>query len=157
VRVLLDTNCLTDGLRGTDRELARKLEEAVEVHIPFVTLAEIKAGFLAGRRTAENEGLLAAFIRLPGVSVLFADHETTDVYARLFQAPAGVQGIDSPARPVYVASACSRSAYARSAFSMSAMISSAASIPAESRTRLSRIPIRSRCLGARSRCDAMAG
>jgi tRNA(fMet)-specific endonuclease VapC len=85
VRVLLDTNCLTDGLRGTDRELARKLEEAVEVHIPFVTLAEIKAGFLAGRRSAENEGLLAAFLRLPGVSALFADHETTDVYARLFQ------------------------------------------------------------------------
>lgn len=85
MRVLLDTNCLTDGLRGADRELARKLEEAVEVHIPFVTLAEIKAGFLAGRRTAENEGLLAAFLRLPGVSVLFADHGTTDVYARLFQ------------------------------------------------------------------------
>jgi len=85
VRVLLDTNCLADGLRGADRELARKLEEAVEVHIPFVTLAEIKAGFLAGRRTAENEGLLAAFLRLPGVAVLFADHETTEVYARLFQ------------------------------------------------------------------------
>jgi len=85
VRVLLDTNCLTDGLRGTDPELARKLEEAVEVHIPFVTLAEIKAGFLVGRRTAENEGLLAAFLRLPGVSVLFTDHQTTDVYARLFQ------------------------------------------------------------------------
>jgi len=85
VRVLLDTSCLTDGLRGTDPELARKLEEAVEVHIPFVTLAEIKAGFLVGRRTAENEGLLAAFLRLPGVSVLFADHQTTDVYARLFQ------------------------------------------------------------------------
>jgi tRNA(fMet)-specific endonuclease VapC len=85
VRVLLDTNCLTDGLRGADHELARKLEEAVEVHIPFVTLAEIKAGFLVGRRTAENEGLLAAFLRLPGVSVLFADQETTDVYARLFQ------------------------------------------------------------------------
>ncbi|HTD44494.1 MAG TPA: type II toxin-antitoxin system VapC family toxin [Bryobacteraceae bacterium] len=85
MRVLLDTNCLTDGLRGTDPELARKLEEAVDVHIPFVTLAEIKAGFLVGRRTAENEGLLAAFLRLPGVSVLFADHQTTDVYARLFQ------------------------------------------------------------------------
>lgn len=85
MRVLLDTNCLTDGLRGADPELARKLEEAVEVHIPFVTLAEIKAGFLAGRRTAENEGLLAAFLRLPGVSVLFTDYQTTDVYARLFQ------------------------------------------------------------------------
>jgi len=103
VRVLLDTNCLTDGLRGADPELARKLEEAVEVHIPFVTLAEIKAGFLVGRRTAENEGLLAAFLRLPGVSVLFADLETTDVYARLFQQLRRA-GTPIPANDLWIAS-----------------------------------------------------
>ena len=103
MRVLLDTNCLTDGLRGADPELARKLEEAVEVHIPFVTLAEIKAGFLVGRRTAENEGLLAAFLRLPGVSVLFADLETTDVYARLFQQLRRA-GTPIPANDLWIAS-----------------------------------------------------
>jgi len=81
--VLLDTNRLTDAFRG-EAEIVETLERAVEVWVPFVALAEIKAGFAGGSRGGENEGLLHAFLRLPGVGVLFADSETTDVYARLF-------------------------------------------------------------------------
>ena len=83
MRVLLDTNRLTDAFRG-EAEIVETLERAAEVWIPFVAFAEIKAGFLGGSRPGENEGLLYAFLRLPGVGVLFADSETTDVYARLF-------------------------------------------------------------------------
>ena len=83
MRALLDTNRLTDALCG-ERAIVKTLERAVEVWVPFVALAEIKAGFLGGRRTAENERLLLSFLRLPGVAVLYADGETTDVYARLF-------------------------------------------------------------------------
>jgi len=83
MRVLLDTYRLTDAFRG-EAEIVETLEQAAEVWVPFVTLAEIKAGFLGGSRASENEGLLHAFLRLPGVGVLFADSETTDVYARLF-------------------------------------------------------------------------
>ncbi len=83
MRALLDTNRLTDVFRG-DAALVKILERAEEVWIPFVALGEIKAGFLAGSRPAENERLLFAFLTLPGVGVLFADRETTDVYARLF-------------------------------------------------------------------------
>jgi hypothetical protein len=46
---------------------------------------------------------------------------------------------------------------ALSALSRSLMISSMASIPAEIRTRLSRMPIRSRIFGEISRCEDMAG
>ena len=83
MNVLLDTNRLTDAFRG-EATIVKILEQAADVWIPFVALAEIKAGFLAGGRPTENEGLLNAFLRLPGVDVLFADRETTDVYARLF-------------------------------------------------------------------------
>ena len=83
MRILLDTNRLMDAFRGAP-EMVKNLEQAAEIWIPFVALAEIKAGFLGGTRPAENEGLLQAFLRLPGVEVLFADRETTDVYARLF-------------------------------------------------------------------------
>lgn len=83
MRVLLDTNRLTDAFRG-EAEIVETLERAAEVWIPFVALAEIKAGFLGGSRPGENEGLLHAFLRLPGVGILFADSETTDAYARLF-------------------------------------------------------------------------
>ncbi len=83
MNLLLDTNCLTDAFRG-ESATVRIVEQAAEVWIPFVTLAEIKAGFLAGNRTAENERLLHEFLLLPGVALLYADRETTDVYARLF-------------------------------------------------------------------------
>jgi len=85
MRVLLDTNRLTDALRG-DESVGALVEEAEEVWISFVTLAEIKAGLLGGnpRRRAQNEALLLRFLRLPCVSILYPDSETTEVYARLF-------------------------------------------------------------------------
>jgi tRNA(fMet)-specific endonuclease VapC len=83
VRILLDTNRLTDVFRG-DAALIRIVESARVVWLPFIALAEIKAGFLAGKRAAANEVLLLAFLQLPHVDVVYADHETTEVYARLF-------------------------------------------------------------------------
>lgn len=85
MRLLLDTNRLTDALRR-DRTIADLVERATEVWISFVTIGEIKAGFLGGhpRRRAHNEGLLLRFLGLPSVNVLYADRETTEVYARLF-------------------------------------------------------------------------
>lgn len=83
MKILIDTNRLTDLLCG-DSEIENAIERAIEVWVPFITLGELKAGFLCGRRAAENEALLAAFLALPGVDILCADRETTDVYARLF-------------------------------------------------------------------------
>ena len=83
MNVLLDTSRLTDAFRG-EASIVKVLEQATEIWVPFIVLAEIKAGFLAGSRATENERLLHAFLRLPGVEVLFADRETTDVYPRLF-------------------------------------------------------------------------
>jgi tRNA(fMet)-specific endonuclease VapC len=83
VRILVDTNSLTDVFRGAPA-LVRIVESAREVWLPFVALAEIKAGFLVGERSAANEALLLAFLQLPHVDVVYADHETTEIYARLF-------------------------------------------------------------------------
>ena len=54
---MLDTNRLTDAFRG-EAAVVKIIEQAAEVWIPFVALAEIKAGFLAGSPSAENKGLL---------------------------------------------------------------------------------------------------
>lgn len=83
MRILVDTNSLTDVFRGAPA-LVRIVESAREVWLPFVALAEIKAGFLVGERSAANEALLLAFLQLPHVDVVYADHETTEIYARLF-------------------------------------------------------------------------
>lgn len=85
MRILLDTNSLTDVLRQ-DPPITTAVEEAHEIYVSFVTLAEIRAGFLGGgpRRRAHNEGLLLRFLQMPSVLSLYADSETTEVYARLF-------------------------------------------------------------------------
>jgi tRNA(fMet)-specific endonuclease VapC len=83
MRLLLDTNRLTDVFRG-EASVTHTIEHAMEVWLPFVALAEIKAGFLAGKKAQDNEKLLNTFLRLPSVAILYADRETTEVYARLF-------------------------------------------------------------------------
>lgn len=83
MRIALDTNRLTDLFRG-DAELGAFLGGCDEVGIPFVVLAEMKAGFLGGTRSAANERLLASFLVRETVVVLYPDRETTEQYARLF-------------------------------------------------------------------------
>ncbi len=48
MNVLLDTNRLTDAFRG-EASIVKVLERATEIWVPFIVLAEIKAGFLAGK------------------------------------------------------------------------------------------------------------
>jgi tRNA(fMet)-specific endonuclease VapC len=83
VNIVLDTNRLTDVLRG-ESDVTAVVERASIIVIPFIALAEIRAGLLLGRGRRENEPALSRFLALPGVDVVFADHETTEVYARLF-------------------------------------------------------------------------
>lgn len=85
MRVLLDTNRLSDILRH-DEHAVRVFERAEEVFIPFVALAELKAGFAGGNpaRMAKNEAGLLRLLQKPGVEVIFADGETLEVYARIF-------------------------------------------------------------------------
>ncbi|MCX6590893.1 MAG: type II toxin-antitoxin system VapC family toxin [Acidobacteria bacterium] len=82
MRILLDTNRLTDLLRG-EPAIVRLVEQADEVWLPYVVMAEIKAGFLGGTRLSQNMALLAAFMAT-GVTVLYADEQTLEAYARLF-------------------------------------------------------------------------
>jgi tRNA(fMet)-specific endonuclease VapC len=83
MRVALDTNRLTDLFQG-DADLAGFLGGCQEVWIPYVVLAEMKAGFLGGTRQIQNEALLSNLLSRETVSILYASRETTEQYARLF-------------------------------------------------------------------------
>jgi predicted nucleic acid-binding protein len=83
VRVALDTNRLTDLFQG-DSHLADRLAVSDEVWIPFVVLAEIKAGFYGGTQQHRNEILLRNLLGKPTVSILLPTRETAEQYARLF-------------------------------------------------------------------------
>jgi tRNA(fMet)-specific endonuclease VapC len=83
VRVALDTNRLTDLLRG-DAALAERLAACEEVRIPLIVLAEIMAGFYGGTRQRRNEALLRRFLAKPTVALLLPGRETAEQYARLY-------------------------------------------------------------------------
>ncbi len=84
MRVALDSNRYRDLCQG-DRDVARILEEADEVFVPFTVLAELRAGFALGTMGRENEQVLQRFLRKPGVEVLFPGDTTTRTYARLYR------------------------------------------------------------------------
>lgn len=84
MRIALDTNRYTDLCRG-DTELARTLENADEILLPFVVLAELRAGFAFGSKGRENEEVLRQFLDTPGVEVLYAGDATTRTYASLYR------------------------------------------------------------------------
>jgi tRNA(fMet)-specific endonuclease VapC len=84
VRVALDTNRYVDLCKGVESTV-EALETADIVLLPFVVLAELRAGFLLGRRQVENERALNAFLLKDGVEVLFADDQTTHHYASVYR------------------------------------------------------------------------
>ncbi|MEO8597474.1 MAG: type II toxin-antitoxin system VapC family toxin [Candidatus Solibacter sp.] len=83
MRVAIDTNRLTDLLRG-DARFAEYLGACDEVWIPLIVLGELKAGFQGGTQRHRNEALLQRFLAKATVSVLLPGRETAEHYARVF-------------------------------------------------------------------------
>jgi predicted nucleic acid-binding protein len=83
VRIALDTNCYCDAARSDERVMGL-LRRAEEVYLPFVVLAELRAGFRGGNQAGPNEANLSQFLDSPRVHVLYADDQTTHHYARLY-------------------------------------------------------------------------
>ena len=83
MNIVVDTNRYRDFCAG-DPGAAELFRAADTVCLPFVTIAELRAGFLAGSAGARNEGVLARFLGRPRVRVLWPDEQTTHHYARLF-------------------------------------------------------------------------
>jgi tRNA(fMet)-specific endonuclease VapC len=84
VRLALDTNRYVDLCKGVD-ETARLVSVAEAVFLPFVVVAELRAGFALGKRAAENERVLRRFLLKSGVAVLYPDDQTTHHYAAAFR------------------------------------------------------------------------
>jgi tRNA(fMet)-specific endonuclease VapC len=80
VNLALDTNRYVDFCKG-DPQTVAALEEASSIHLPFVVLGELRAGFRMGRRGVENERALREFLMKDGVRPLYPDDQTTHHYA----------------------------------------------------------------------------
>jgi len=83
LKIAIDVNRYVDFVRGVDEAVAC-LQRAGEIFLPFIALAELRAGFRCGRRAKANEAALCQFLHSDRVSVLFPDEQTTHVYADIF-------------------------------------------------------------------------
>jgi len=83
MRLALDTNAYVTFARGEDWAVAA-VRQADAIFMPVVVLAELRAGFLCGSRTKQNEQALIRFLNSKRVSIAEISDETTHQFARLF-------------------------------------------------------------------------
>ncbi|MCZ7686730.1 MAG: type II toxin-antitoxin system VapC family toxin [Sandaracinaceae bacterium] len=101
MRLALDTNRYRDLADGLD-EVVGTLEHAESVSVPFVVVAELRAGFAVGSKGKTNERTLQRFLAKPGISVLYADERTTRTYASLYR-QLRAQGTPIPTNDLWIA------------------------------------------------------
>jgi len=101
VRIALDTNRYRDLTSGVE-EAVELLEHAEAIFMPFVVLAELRAGFAIGKKGRANERVLQRFLAKPGVDALFPDDGTTLSYATLYRQLRS-QGTPLPTNDLWIA------------------------------------------------------
>ena len=70
--------------------------------MPFVVLAELRAGFLCGTLARRNEQTLTRFLNAERVRILFPDEDTTHHFAHVF-AQLRLQGTPIPVNDIWIA------------------------------------------------------
>jgi predicted nucleic acid-binding protein len=83
MRIALDSNRYTDLCRGVP-DVVEIVENAEQIHVPLIVVAEQRAGFAHGSAREKNERVLTKFLNNPGVFVLSPDDQTTFFYADLY-------------------------------------------------------------------------
>lgn len=101
MRIALDTNAYTAMISG-DAAITTLIEQADAVAMPFVVLAELRAGFRVGSRGKQNEQILQRFLGLPAVEELYPDGQTTRTFADLY-AQLRKQGTPIPQNDLWLA------------------------------------------------------
>lgn len=101
MRLALDTNRYRDLCEGKT-PVVEILSRAEMIAVPFVVLAELRAGFAVGQRGPENERVLRRFLHKPGVSVIHATEATTRAYANLYR-QLRTQGTPIPTNDLWIA------------------------------------------------------
>lgn len=99
--VAIDVNRYCDFSKGSD-EAVQVIRNAERVVVPFVVLAELRAGFRRGSQAKTNERLLMEFLQPPWVEVAYADEATTHFYAILY-AELRQAGTPIPTNDIWIA------------------------------------------------------
>ena len=101
MKLALDTNRYVDLCRQ-DEEVCQNLEMAEVIYLPFVVIAELRAGFSIGQKGKQNEQILQRFLRKSDVHALYPTEITTQCYANLFR-QLRRQGTPIPTNDLWIA------------------------------------------------------
>lgn len=101
MRLAIDTNRYRDLCDGKP-DVVTRLETADAIFLPFVVLAELRAGFAVGTRGRANERVLHQFLSQPGVAILHTTDATTRSYAALYRQLRS-QGTPIPTSDLWIA------------------------------------------------------
>lgn len=101
MRLALDTNKYTDLVRGDAATLAT-LNEADEICIPFVVLAELEFGFRRGSQYLANRKKFDQFVAVSEPEFLWADRKAVEIYANL-RVQLHQQGTPIPENDIWIA------------------------------------------------------
>jgi predicted nucleic acid-binding protein len=83
VRIAIDTNRYRDYGLGEAGAVDR-FQTAEKIWVPFVVVAELRAGFAYGSRSNQNERTLTAFLSRSRVGLLLPTDQTTRIYAQVY-------------------------------------------------------------------------
>ncbi|MDA3950313.1 MAG: type II toxin-antitoxin system VapC family toxin [Spirochaeta sp.] len=84
VDIAIDTNRYRDFVDGLS-ETVSVFRTSPKILIPFVVVAELRAGFAVGSRGGENERVFEQFLHRPRVGVLLPTMDTARHYANLYR------------------------------------------------------------------------
>lgn len=101
MRLAIDTNRYRDLCDGKV-EVVERLETAETIFVPFVVIAELRAGFAVGKKGAANERMLHRFLAQPGIEILHSTDATTRSYAALYR-QLRAQGTPIPTNDLWIA------------------------------------------------------
>ncbi len=101
MKFLIDTNRYSDFMKG-DAAVVEIFANADRIYIPFVVVAELRAGFSCGTIAVKNEASLVRFLANSRVEILYADSQTTQAYAQVY-AQLRRQGTPIPTNDIWIA------------------------------------------------------
>lgn len=101
VEIIIDTNRYRDFC-DAEPDAVEVFRRVHAIHIPIMVVAELRAGFVMGSRSARNESVLARFLSRARVRVLRPDMATTHHYAGLFR-QLRVAGTPIPINDLWIA------------------------------------------------------
>ncbi len=84
VEIAIDTNRYRDFVDGEPAAVT-VFRSAPKIFVPFVVVAELRAGFAVGTRGTENQRVFEQFLHRDRVQVLMPTMETTKHYANLYR------------------------------------------------------------------------